>query len=188
MQTKIIFCFWSTCRSIFSELLYLCNQYSACNHNVYTTCTQWLHHPSLYILVSAFCSLVSRPHLPQCILLFVHHFLSNFGFQKKKKKKKKPGGLVSFKWLVGPQTGKQLCVALVGCAHFITVNGQKLMPGYHKNITNVAIISISMLWQNIMIHSDSLPAMASLRTTPGYLGISLIVYFCRICVAHITCV
>ena len=27
-----------------------CNQQSACNHTVYTTCTQWLHHPSLYIL------------------------------------------------------------------------------------------------------------------------------------------
>ena len=50
-HTKLISCFWSACGSIFSEVLDLhnrCNQYSACNHSVYTTCTQWLHHPSFH--------------------------------------------------------------------------------------------------------------------------------------------
>ena len=58
-HTKLISCFWSACGSIFSELLDLRNQYSARNHSVYTTCTQWLHCPSLGSLdtqVSTFCS------------------------------------------------------------------------------------------------------------------------------------
>ena len=38
---------------------------------------------------------------PQCILLFVHHLFSTLVPEKKKK----PGGLVIFKWLVGPETG-----------------------------------------------------------------------------------
>ena len=73
-----------------------CNQYSACNHSVYTTCTQWLHHPSsmFWLLGYTFCSLVPRPHPPQCILLFVHHFLSTLVSRRKKKWNKKPGGLV----------------------------------------------------------------------------------------------
>ena len=51
----------------------------SCATSVYTTCTQWLHRPSL----AAFCSLMFRPYPPyppQCILLVVHHFLST-GFQ-----------------------------------------------------------------------------------------------------------
>ena len=48
---KVNFLFLVMCGSIFSELLDLRNQYSACNRSVYTTCTQWLHHPILYILV-----------------------------------------------------------------------------------------------------------------------------------------
>ena len=35
--------------------------------------------------VSAFCSLVPRPHPPRYILLFVHHFLSTLVFEKIKK-------------------------------------------------------------------------------------------------------
>ena len=38
---------------------------------------------------------IPRPHPPQCILLFVHHFLSSL--VRKQKKKKKAGGLVIFK-------------------------------------------------------------------------------------------
>ena len=105
--------------SIFSEL---CNQYSTCNHSVYTTCTQWLHHPSLYILAPGCLHFVvlspDLTHPPRCILLFVHPFLSTLVSGKKNKKtktnkqknkqKKKPGALVIFKWLVGPETGKQL--------------------------------------------------------------------------------
>ena len=92
---KLISCFWSVCGSIFSELLDLCNQYSACSHSVDTTCTQWLHRPSFGSFdtrFSAFCSLVSKPYPPQCILLFVYHFLSTLVSGKKKK----PGGLVIF--------------------------------------------------------------------------------------------
>ena len=67
-----------------------------------------LYFGSLDTQVSAFCSHVPRPHPLQCILLFVGHFLS---FQNNNNNKK-PGGLVIFKWLVGPETCKQLCVAL----------------------------------------------------------------------------
>ena len=53
VHTKFISCFWlCTCQFYLSYLTYVirCNQYSACNHSVYTTCTHYLHHPSLYIL------------------------------------------------------------------------------------------------------------------------------------------
>ena len=74
---KVNFLFLVMCGSIFSELLDLRNQYSACNRSVYTTCTQWLHHP-IYILVPRIYNIWSF-----------------------------------FKWLVGPETGKQLCMASV---------------------------------------------------------------------------
>ena len=103
-HTNLISCFWSCagqfslsyltyairCNQMQSDVISLaCNHSSACNHSVYTTCTQWLHHlyfGSLDIQLSAFCSLVPRPHPSQCILLFVHHFLSTLVFEKKKKK------------------------------------------------------------------------------------------------------
>ena len=37
-----------------------------------------------WLLGYTFCSLVPRPHPPQCILLFVHHFLSTLVSRKKK--------------------------------------------------------------------------------------------------------
>ena len=58
-----------------------CNWYSFCNHSVYTTFTQWLHHPRFSCLdaqVSTLCScsLVPRLHPPWCICC-LYTILSN---------------------------------------------------------------------------------------------------------------
>jgi len=48
-----------------------------------------LYFSSLDTQVSAFCSLVSRPHPPRCIFAVCTPFSFNFDFRKKIKKKKK---------------------------------------------------------------------------------------------------
>ena len=67
-----------------SYLIYLirCNQYSGCNHSVYTTCTQWVHHPSFGYLDLHF--VVLSPD-PSPSTMHVHHFLSTLVSEGKKK-------------------------------------------------------------------------------------------------------
>ena len=48
-----LFCVWINLQSYLSYVIW-CNLYSVCNHSVYTTCTQWLHHPNFYSLVWMF--------------------------------------------------------------------------------------------------------------------------------------
>ena len=88
---KVNSCFWSKCGQFsLSYLTYVirCNQYSACNHSVYTTCTQWLHHPSLYILAPSLDTQVLSPGLTlhDPFLLICTAFSFNFGYQKKKER------------------------------------------------------------------------------------------------------
>ena len=91
IKATLISCFWSGCVGQFSlsYLTYVAN--SDCNHSVYTTCTQWLHHPSLYILapwthkcLHFVVSSQDRQTSPSTIHFAVCTLFSfNFGFQKK---------------------------------------------------------------------------------------------------------
>ena len=84
-HTKLISCFCSVCGSSFTELSELCNlMYSVCNHSVYTTCTQWLHHPNLHGCLDAQGDQTSSSMMlsDQAIVLFypthMHLWLSFF--------------------------------------------------------------------------------------------------------------
>ena len=106
-HTKLISCFWSAvcvCVSQFSlsYLTYIQHATTVFTQPALSGFTiQASIFGSLDTQVSAFCSLVPRPHPPRCILLFVPPFSFNFDFQKKKKKKKKNGkkSLVAWSFL-----------------------------------------------------------------------------------------
>ena len=49
-KLKFISCFCSMCESIFSSYLTYSDDI-ACTYNVYTTCTQWFHHPNFQVSI-----------------------------------------------------------------------------------------------------------------------------------------